>query len=295
MNDVISAALQLLKHKRIGLVGCGPLVADLSAALEESGASFAHIDPDAITPGAQELERYHALILRVDDGAPDGTIDKSADKPESEIVSRTAVSPWLRPELLRANTRPLLLAGESSEIYLRASLRNHADDILFVPFPPSELIFRLNRLTASTGEVRRGAARSARPCLLVADDDPDIIMYLKTLFRNADVDAHYVSDGGAALDCARRLLPDLLLLDLKMPVMNGIDVLRHLRNDPGTRDIVTVLLTGSSSEEDVTSGVALGAAEYIVKPFTQRHFVLKIKPLLRTRTASTEGPGALIN
>ena len=103
---------------------------------------------------------------------------------------------------------------------------------------------------------------------------------MTTVFRDLDVETHFVSDGGAALAAARRLLPDLLMLDVGMPVMNGIDVLRSLRSDPGTSALVTVLLTGSSNPSHVEACAGLGAVDYILKPFGHIDITRKVKALL---------------
>jgi CheY-like chemotaxis protein len=126
---------------------------------------------------------------------------------------------------------------------------------------------------------------SGRACVLVADDDRDILIYLKGVLRHFDVETHFVSDGKAALAAARRLIPDLLLLDVGMPVMNGIDVLRSLRKYPNTRGIVTVLLTGSADPLHVEACAGLGAVDYILKPFGHVDITRKVKTLL---TASAQ-------
>lgn len=252
--------MELLQNKHIGLIAFARgLTARVGIALAQANACFAQID-DAVRPGAPELEHYDALLVYVADGA--------------------AELDWLRPEILRLNTRPLLLVGRPEAVQRRVCLQTHVDDVIFLPFLAAELVFRLYRLTADTGERQHAVARSGKPCVLVADDDPDIVMYLKNIFRNLDVEAHFVSDGGAALAAARRLLPDLLLLDVGMPVMNGIDVLRSLRTDPGTNAIVTVLLTGSSDPLHVDACATLGAVDYILKPFAHIDITRKVKALL---------------
>jgi CheY-like chemotaxis protein len=243
----------------------------MGSALERAGACFAHIAPGLVRPGAPELERYDALMLHMADDA-------------AEIN-------WFRPETLRQNTRPLLLAGSPDSVQRRVYLQAHVDDVAFPPFSAAELVLRLYRLTAAMGERRRGVGRSVRPCVLAADDDPDIVVYLKRVFRNLGVDAHFVSDGGAALSAARRLLPDLLMLDVGMPVLGGIDVLRLLRRDPGTRSLMTVLLTGSSDPLHVKVCAELGAVDYILKPFAHVDLTRKVRALL-TRDMESQSASA---
>lgn len=271
-----SASEYLAPHKRIGLVGCAWMDLALTGPLQQMQVSFAQIDADTVEPGDRGLEQYHAVILQVGNGEVE--------------------SPWFRPEILQTNTRPLLLTGEPDAVWYRASLQNHADDIIFAPFAPSELIFRLSRLIGGTSDSRRAVAPSPRPCVLVADDDRDIITYLKCVLQNFDVDLHFVSDGAAALAAARRLLPDVLLLDIGMPVLSGIDVLGCLKNDPGTREIPTLLLTASADPLDVAKGLELGAADYILKPFGQFALIQKLKHHLqgrRSRVRTTAGHSIL--
>jgi CheY-like chemotaxis protein len=132
-----------------------------------------------------------------------------------------------------------------------------------------------------------GLAEGRRPCVLIADDDLDIVRNLNTVFRNLDVETHFVGDGRAALYAARHFLPDLFLLDLGMPVMGGMDVLRSLRNDPGTSGLATVLLTGSANPIHVKEGADLGAVAYILKPFSHLDITLKLKALLATHCGTT--------
>jgi CheY-like chemotaxis protein len=255
-----------LSELRIGLVACAGIEAALTASLRQVQASFAHIDANVASPGDAEMERYHALILHVGEGPNE--------------------SSWFQPKRLRTNSRPLLLAAEPAAIYSRESLWDHADDIIFAPYLPNELIFRLSRLIGGASEARPAAVAPAKPCVVVADDDPGIIVLLRRALEHLDVDAHFVGDGLAALAAARRLLPDLLLLDIGLPLMNGIDVLRRLRNDPGTCTLVTLLLTASADTLHVTQGVDLGAADYILKPFGYFDLIRKLKPFL-TESRST--------
>jgi|SRR5580658_70553 CheY-like chemotaxis protein len=260
MTNEINAFSEL----RIGLVASAPIEIALTGPLRQAQVPFSRVDASAVGPGDQELERYHALILQVGDGATE--------------------SNWFQPKRLRTNSRPLLLAAEPEAIYSRASLRDHADDIIFAPYLPGELIFRLSRVIAGTCDGRHATALSTKPCVLVADDDPDIVTFLKCVLQRFDVDAHFVSDGLAALAAARQLLPELLLLDIGLPIMNGIDVLRCLRNDPGTSSLVTLLLTASADSSHVKSGADLGAVDYVLKPCGYFDLIRKLKPLLRNQS-----------
>ena len=252
---------------RIGLLACSSTENALTGSLRQAQIPFAHVDANLVRPGDPELERYHALVLHVGDHE----------------------SNWFRPRQLRANSRPLLLAAEPEAADSRASLRDHAGDIIFAPYPPGELIFRLTRLIAGGGDGRHTAAPSAKPCVVIAEDDPDMVTFLKCVLQRFEADAHFVGDGLAALAAARRLLPDLLLLDIRLPIMNGIDVLSCLRKDPGTSTLATLLLTASADSAHVKRGVDLGAVDYILKPCGYFDLIRKLKPFLRNPAPAAAG------
>jgi DNA-binding response OmpR family regulator len=243
----IDATLEALQGKRIGLVACRAIETVITSALKQAQASFAVVHANSVDPSASELDRFDALILGVGDDA--------------------AGSGWLRPEILRNHTRPLLLAGAPETVYWCETLQSHADDVILTPFSRLELLFRLHRITGGKCEVRKSVVRSGKPVVLIADDDRDITIYLGCVLKSLNAEIHFAGDGRSALAAARQLLPDLLLLDIGLPILNGLDVLRLLRNDPGTRDLATVLLTASSDPSHVKDSADLGVLEYILKPF----------------------------
>ena len=105
-----------------------------------------------------------------------------------------------------------------------------------------------------------------RPTLLVVDDSvTNINILIEALGKDYTVCVD--TDGAAALKSAKETLPDLILLDIMMPGMDGFEVCRQLKGDPSTRDIPIIFLTALDEDEDEASGLALGASDYITKPF----------------------------
>jgi two-component system, OmpR family, response regulator MtrA len=114
--------------------------------------------------------------------------------------------------------------------------------------------------------------------VLVAEDDE---MQAELIRRSLLAEGHtatVVHDGRAALDAARRLAPDLVVLDLMLPVIDGFGVCRVLRRD---EDIPVVMLTARSEEDDVLLGLELGADDYITKPYSPRELMARIRTVLR--------------
>ena len=127
------------------------------------------------------------------------------------------------------------------------------------------------------------AERSQRVAL-IAEDDSDIRELVTTKLRGAGYRVIAVANGTAALSSIREHLPDVAILDVMMPGTSGLDVIGALRGDPRTAAIPVILLSAKSQEFDVETGIASGAADYIVKPFSPRELVDRVDAVLdRTR------------
>ena len=121
--------------------------------------------------------------------------------------------------------------------------------------------------------------------ILVADDDMDIRDLVAFKLEQAGFDVTAVDNGLAALTAARLEPPDLVVLDVMMPGMSGIDVCRELRNDRSTAGLPIILLTARAQEGDVEVGFGAGADDYIVKPFSPRELVTRVEAVLARQRA----------
>ena len=125
--------------------------------------------------------------------------------------------------------------------------------------------------------------------ILVVDDEPNILELLAASLRFAGFDVRTAPDGAAALETARTFGPDLLVLDVMMPGLDGFDVLRRLRSS-GSRTPV-LFLTARDAPEDKVQGLTLGGDDYVTKPFSLEEVVARIRAVLR-RTGAVDGAGA---
>ncbi|KUN89407.1 XRE family transcriptional regulator [Streptomyces bungoensis] len=126
--------------------------------------------------------------------------------------------------------------------------------------------------------------------VLVAEDDEKQAELIRRSLLAEGHTATVVHDGAAALDAARRLGPDLVVLDLMLPVVDGFGVCRVLRDgeDPG---IPVVMLTARSAEDDVLLGLELGADDYLTKPYSPRELMARIRTVLRRSGRGTDARG----
>src|SRR5579862_7847275 len=128
--------------------------------------------------------------------------------------------------------------------------------------------------------------------VLIVEDEPDIAGLIKhTLERSADADAEIVGTGDAALNAVVARPPDLIILDLNLPVLSGVEVCRILRGRSEGRHVPIIMLTARTTENDKVGGLELGADDYVTKPFSLRELTARVKAVLR-RKGPTEQPAA---
>jgi DNA-binding response OmpR family regulator len=119
-----------------------------------------------------------------------------------------------------------------------------------------------------------------RPLVLVADDDPDILSLVKLRLERSGYDVVSAGDGEQALQTARVQTPDLALLDVMMPKLDGYEVTALLREDEATRHLPIILLTARVQESDIARGVEAGADDYVKKPFSTHELRDRVQAVL---------------
>lgn len=131
------------------------------------------------------------------------------------------------------------------------------------------------------------------PKILIIDDEPSILNLVTAYLRPEGYEVHTANDGPAGLQAARAYKPDLVVLDIMLPGMDGIELLTHLRRES---DVYVILLTAKTEEVDKIVGLSVGADDYVSKPFSPRELVARIKAALR-RLQSVSGPheGQVLN
>ena len=120
--------------------------------------------------------------------------------------------------------------------------------------------------------------------ILIADDDQTVVMSLQYLLEQAGFQVVVAHDGQEALDAMRRHVPDLLLLDVMMPRLSGYDVCERIRESPTWRHVRILMLTAMGGEIEARKGLALGADDYMTKPFATQELLSRIKRLLSKQT-----------
>lgn len=126
--------------------------------------------------------------------------------------------------------------------------------------------------------------------ILVIDDERDLLELVRYNVEREGFDVIVAGEGRSGLDIAKKHKPDLILLDVMMPGMDGLEVCRELRRERDTEQIPVLMLTARAAESDRVVGLELGADDYLTKPFSPRELVARVKAILRrTRPAEQQG------
>lgn len=123
--------------------------------------------------------------------------------------------------------------------------------------------------------------------ILVIEDEQDVVDLLTLNLRKAGFDVHTATDGATGMRKAREESPALIILDLMLPRMPGLEICKVLKTDPATRGIPVLMLTAKAEEIDRIVGLEFGADDYVTKPFSPRELVLRVNAILRRGKGET--------
>ena len=204
----------------------------------------------------QELVRLHGGTVRAESTVGRGT---------RFMVSIPTGTAHLSPGQIRSErTRPA--TGITAEAFVEEALRwLPGDEAAAEPAFDGEL-----------SGTTTGVVSSERPIVLLADDNADMRDYLRRLLSERYA-VEAVSDGQAALEAAQRRRPDLVLSDVMMPRLDGFGLLRALRGDDNLRDVPVILLSARAGEEASVEGLEAGADDYLIKPFSARELLARVR------------------
>ncbi len=129
-----------------------------------------------------------------------------------------------------------------------------------------------------------------KPHVLIVEDEPDIADLIRFHCDREGMEAEVIGAGKPAVEAIRKTPPDVVILDLMLPDVGGIEICRRLKQWPETREIPVVMVTAKGEESDVVTGLEIGADDYIVKPFSPRVLMARVRAVLRRRAELQEIP-----
>jgi CheY-like chemotaxis protein len=230
------------------------------------------------------LERVRARAMAFElTSTPDPVALAQCDLVITYIRADGMNSPWLDPNGEAAG-RPTVFVGHRDDLLeLDLPVQAMAAEFLMNSWQPDEALMRLS-LTVLHGGPRGTRstpprkAFGARTKVLVADDDPTVLALVRTALENFGMECQVAVDGRKALEAARRWRPQVAVLDVNMPGMDGYEVLAALRAE--NLPVRVMLLTARQRESDIIRGFTLGADDYVVKPFSPMELVARLKRLI---------------
>jgi CheY-like chemotaxis protein len=264
---VEQVVLKVLEGKRFALMGFDAAEAgSILAALHEV-KSFGHVVSGASKiPGLNSLSHFDACL-----------INASANYNNGDAAPATSMLHGKKPALVIGTCEEL---AQHMDAFAEP---NH--DIIVRPFDPEEVVLRAFRIlkhaNVSLEEVEPLAPIAGRRVILIADDDAATVVLVSAILKQGNFDCEVAHDGEQTLAMTRKTKPNLVLLDVSMPKMDGFDALAALRNDPLTRDTPVVMVTANHNEEELIKGFSLGADDYITKPFNSGELMARINRALR--------------
>ncbi len=134
----------------------------------------------------------------------------------------------------------------------------------------------------------------AKEIILIVEDEEDILEVISYNLVKEGYEVYGVTSGEEALRSVKMQVPDLILLDLMLPGMDGLDICRNLKQNSSTQDLPIMMLTAKSEDTDIVAGLELGADDYVVKPFSPSVLVARIRAVLRRRAMGPAAEGVAI-
>ena len=258
-----------LTSKQVGLIGFSDSeAARVRAAFDQVHATAR--DLGALSQGlGMEAMRAHDLIIL-------NTCTEEGIRCWESVVAQ----PLLEKPVLLISSRTALLDS-------KLALLDHAVDFIIAPWDSEELLCRARRMIGQRPKPLPAAVeRNSKPLVVIADDDPIIHSLLVPMLIKLGVDTFSVHDGQETLDAVRKLSPDVLVLDIGMPRMSGMSVLREIRKVQGNRTLQILMFSVRQQQNDIGMAVAYGANDYAVKPFDPEDVTVRGMRLVRHLAAS---------
>ncbi|MBL0926027.1 MAG: response regulator transcription factor [Phycisphaerales bacterium] len=128
-----------------------------------------------------------------------------------------------------------------------------------------------------------------RPSVLIVEDEADIAKLMQFHLEREGYSARIAHSGSAALSALEQQRPDLVILDIMLPDLDGLEVCRRLKRDVASRDVPIIMVSARGEESDVVVGLELGAEDYITKPFSPRVLIARVKAVMRRKETDTSG------
>jgi DNA-binding response OmpR family regulator len=255
-----------------------PLPEDVVKALAGKRVALAGFAQGEAKRVAKAFDRAQSFTLSTEAPA-DGLANSSVQRFDVVVLNLCSTAGMVcYKNTAEQLDKPILLVASRSEVSEDVlQTENPLRDFLIAPWDAEELLLRCCKLLKDPAPAAPSAKkRTGPPQIVIADDDPTITALLTATLRRTSANCHIARSGVEALALVQEVLPDVLILDVNMPGMDGFEVLTNLRGGDKTARIPVVLLTARQQEADVLKGFSFGASDYIPKPFNPMELAARV-------------------
>ena len=228
----------------------------------------------------------HATVQVMDEleAVPHSTALQSAELLVFNMRLGMAAPEWIKRKDLAGVEQPILFMG-SRDLLLEhgISLKTGEHDFLIWPWDAEEAMMRACLALSRAGARQpRRHSQQRRPSVIIADDDPTTVALVKATLESYQMDCRVAADGGKVLEMTSASAPSAVILDVNVASLDGFEVLAALKRDETTSAIPVIFLTSRQQETDIVRAFGLGAADYVLKPFSPMELAARIKRLVRS-------------
>jgi CheY-like chemotaxis protein len=255
-----------LAGRRFALMGFDQLEGDSIVAALGTVRGIGHvIGAEPSIPGLNSLSHFDACFIN---------------------ASAAGIGDQPSPiEIIAHSHKPAIIIGSFDDLMTRfAAVDDLNREFILRPCRPEDFILRAYRVLRFVEDAEvaiQSTARNGGRSVVLADDDATTIVMISTILKHFHFECEIARDGEEALEIARRKRPDLVLLDVAMPHMNGFEALTALRGDVATRNTPIILVSAHRDEAEVIKAFSLGADDYVTKPFNSGELMARINRVLR--------------
>lgn len=257
--------LSTLAGRRLALIGFAKAEANkILQAFTQAKVSSTVLDWAEVLPQSESLRQHDLFLLNLPRENTDAL--------------------WLKISDLTRIKKPIICIGYANLLLSHMhKIKNSVAEFLLAPVDEEEVLVRVYNVLSEVAreQAAKGLPQNEHVKVVIADDDPTTLTLVSTILKKHDIECHVAQNGREVIELCLSLCPDAAIFDISLPYIDGFEVLTTLKNNGQTFEIPTILLTARKQETDIMRAFALGADDYMTKPFNPMELIARLKRLLK--------------
>ncbi len=257
--------LSALAGRKLALIGFAKAEASkIMDAFMHARISATVLDWSEVLPQSESLRQHDLFLLNL-------------PRENSDAL-------WLKLSDLTKIKKPIICIGYANLLLQHMhKIKSSVAEFLLAPICEEEVLVRVYNVLSEVARVQaaKGAPKNEHVKVVIADDDPTTLTLVSTILKKHDIECHVAQNGQEVIDLCMNISPNAAIFDISLPYIDGFEVLTTLKNNGQTFEIPTILLTARKQETDIMRAFALGADDYMTKPFNPMELIARLKRLLK--------------